>query len=418
MAKTLVYQIYLFCYLGFEKEGSPLVVARKRLKYVSKICATHVWIGPIFVSPWEDHGYDISDHFNINPRFGTMEEFNEFVVEAHRLGLKVVIDLVPNHMSVKHELFTNPETRKDFFCLSKEDHPGQKNCFDGGSAWHHDEETGEYSLSLFTAGQRDLCWFPNGAKGDINEKIVGFFQKVIDFWTLDCGVDGFRIDVPQSINKDFDFEEWDFNEMLDGDLSIRVLNALFGGSSRDLFLMVELFDPTMGDLVKRYLAETPVNFVLNVLLKDEITLENASSVETRRRFTQLIKRQSKIPGLMLDFESHDSRRFPSRGISPQQSIRWLFENNPSGVCLYNGEEFGLDNPTEEQLPKDLLLELDAVSKMRFSHGEPIEKLRPCSRANARIPLPDEKEYEQQFESEDSLVNLIRSCAEHWEKLPE
>ncbi len=416
MAKTLVYQMYLFCYLG--KEDSPLAIAKKRLKYVSELYATHVWIGPIFVSPWVDHGYDISDHFNIDPRFGTMKDFVDFVNEAHRLNLKVIIDFVPNHMSTKHALFINPETRKDFFWLSKEDHPSQKNCFDGQSAWHYDEKANEYSLSLFSAGQRDLLWFPNGVQGDINENIIKYFHKVINFWTLDCGVDGFRIDVPQSINKDFNLENWNFDDMLDGDQSIRVLNAIFGSYPKDLFLMAEIFDPTFGDLIKRYLKETPVDFVLNVLLKDEITPENASSIKARRRFLQLVRRQNEIPGFMLDFESHDSCRFPSRGVASQHSIRWLFENNPSGVCLYNGEEFGLDNPTEEQLSQLRLLELDAVSKMRFEQGVPIEEIRANSRANARIPLPEEAEYKRQFEDEDSLPNLVRNWVKHWKKLPE
>lgn len=415
MAKTLVYQIYLFCFGG--RGVSPIVAATQHLKYVKELGVDVVWLGPVFKSPWADHGYDISDHYSIEPRFGTLGEFYQFVRTAHDYGMQVIVDFVPNHASIEHEWFQYPATSKKFFCWSDVDRPGWHNLFNQGPAWQYHETAKKYYLHSFHESQADYNWFPDGPDGDINTLLLKELHKVIDFWTLDYGVDGFRIDIPQSINKDFDAEEMDFSSMLFGDLSVRVLNALFGGGSKDLFLMVECFDPTMGELVEYYADNTPVDFVLNVLIKDEIA-------QGELRFLGLIDRQAENPHFMLDLESHDAPRFPSRKIATEaepfyregtgtDSIWYLFNSGASGICLYNGQELGLDNPTKEELPDHRLIDLDAMTAMRFRRGELLEDLRPLARSNARVALPPEEEYAKQEKNPSSYLNLTMDWIHRW-----
>ena len=416
MAKTLVYQIYLFGFLEkgeirptrFYEHGA-IESATKHLDRVKALGADVVWLGPIFHSPWNDHGYDIADYYSIEPYFGTMEDFDEFVERAHQLGIKVIIDLVMNHTSTAHEWFQHPKTYKNFYHWSNKERRGWRNLFDQGPAWTLNKATGEYYLHLFDETQADLNWFPRGPEKEINWELVTQFHKIIDFWIQEHGVDGFRLDVPQSINKDFSLNELGFEDLLHGEQSVRVLNALFGNT--DCFLMMECFDPTYGELTKYYLDNTPVDYVLNVLLKDKIS-------EGETRFLQALGEQVKNPGFMLDLESHDSPRFPSRGTNPDEMkndmIFYMFNTKANAICLYQGQELALCNPTEEELPGYKMVELDAQTKLRFRSGELIRDLRATSRANARTILPlEEYEFQENFPS--SYLNLTKKWIDNWRK---
>ena len=115
---------------------------------------------------------------------------------------------------------------------------------------------------------------------------------------------------------------------------------------------------------------------------------------------------------MLDFESHDSMRVPSRGVDPAEALELLFSSEADGICLYQGEELGLKNPTPIELPDSMLLELDAQASMKVERGESIDKLRLTSRANARVPLPLD-EYKRQFSDPDSYYNLTKNFVDKW-----
>lgn len=396
--KKIVYQIYLFTFM--EKGVSPLAAATQHLKRVKALGVDSVWVGPIFPSPWKDHGYDIKDHFDIEPRFGTLEEFDAFLTEAHALGLEVYIDFVPNHTSVEHRWFQDPLTRQKYYCWSEEDRPGWKNLFNGGPAWTYCQDESKYYLHLFHESQADLNWFPDGPEGEVNWSLVKACHKIIDFW-LERGVDGFRLDVPQSINKDLAAEQYPGFQHTDQ--AVRVLNALFGNT--DCFLMQELFDPSMGELTRYYLEHSPVDSVLNVSLKDEITV-------SEKKLLQSLSQLAQIPGFMLDLESHDAPRFPSRGATVEDEIWYLFHPDIDAICLYQGQELGLKNPTKEQLPDHKMLDLDAQTEMRLRRGELLDDLRPTSRANARIPL-DLEYYQEQEGRGESYLNLFKAHIARW-----
>lgn len=412
MAKALVYQIYLFGYLEkgalrptrFYEHGA-IEEATKHLDRVKALGVDAVWIGPIFHSPWHDHGYDIADYYSIEPYFGTMEDFVAFVSKAHQLGIKVIIDLVLNHTSITHEWFNDCKMRKRLYCWSSKNRRGWKNLFDNGPAWTYSEAAGEYYLHLFHETQADLNWFPRGPEKDVNWELIDKFHQIIDFWMQEHGVDGFRLDVPQSINKNFDLNQLEFKDLLYGKQATQVLNALFGGT--DCFLMMECFDPTYDELTKYYLDNTPVDFVLNVALKDKIA-------DGEGEFLHALGGQVENPGFMLDLESHDSPRFISRGVTPEDMIFYMFNTKANALCLYQGQELALDNPTEEELPGFKMVELDAQTRMRFRSGELIRDLRSTSRASARVILPWD-EYARQEEFPSSYLNLTKKWIDYWRK---
>ena len=398
MEKTLVYQLYP---IAWEEEGG-LSAMRRHLYHVSELGANYVWFSPLYPSPRCDHGYDVADYMAIDSRFGTMADFDYFVETAHRLGIKVLMDLVLNHVSVEHEWFQNSAFRKKFFWWFQEDHPGWKNHFNGGPALKYLEEEQAFYFHSFDEGQADLKLFPNGPDGDVNWELVKQFHGIIDFWIQEHGVDGFRLDIPQSINKDFSDDDFTLESVLYGDQAVGVLNALFGNT--DCFLMMECFDPSMGELTEYYLDETPVDFVCNVLLKDEFGPDIVNSFD-------LVSRQAQNPHFMLDLESHDSQRFLSRGVSLQDELWYLFDSGASAICLYQGQELGLLNPTRDELPNELMLALDTQAAMRYANSENPDDFWPC-RAATRVPLPSE-EYYRQKQDPNSCFNLFKEAIHTW-----
>lgn len=379
MAKTLVYQMYPIsweCYGG-------LTAMTEHLHRIEQLEVDCVWISPLFPSPRYDHGYDVADYMAIDPRFGTMEDFDGFVETAHQLGMKVLMDLVLNHTSTEHEWFRN---HPEFYCWEEIDRPDWHNLFDGESAWQYDEERGEYYLHLFHEKQADLNWFPDGPEGDVNQILARQFQEIIDFWTLEHGVDGFRLDVPQAINKDLSSSSLELTDLMFGDYAVRVLNAVFD-SMEDVFLIMECMDPTFGELIEYYTENTPINFAMNMLLKDEFNYETFSSIElVMLRFRDLIAQHAENPHFMLDLESHDAPRFISRGCSMRDEMRLMFNSDAKAICIYQGQELGLMNPGMDELSDEMMLGLDAQTSMRYAKGESLNDLRKLSRANARVPL--------------------------------
>lgn len=393
--KTLVYQVYLISTAGL-KEVSNHLDRLVRLG-VDCLCLSP----PLSPSPRFDHGYDVADYRAVDPRFGTMADLDELVTKAHNRGIKILLDLVLNHTSTEHPWFKD---RPDYYYWEDNNRKGWHNLFNGGPAWQFNEEKGQYYLHLFHQEQADLRWFDRSRM--INQDLVQEFREIVKFWTKEHNIDGFRLDVPQGINKDFSKEVLGFSDLLFGEQAAKVLNAVFPPEkSHDIFLMMECFDPTYGELVEYYYKNTAVNFVLNVLVKDAI-------LDSEENFKKVLKKSTAVEGFMLDLESHDSARFPSKGIEAEDAIWYLFNNDAEGVCMYQGQELGLNNPTKEELPDELMLKLDAQTKMRFEAGDSLDDLRPLSRANARIPIPDD-EYLRQQKNPDSFLNLTTNWIERW-----
>lgn len=208
--KAVVYQIYPKSFQDTTGNGvGDIQGIIKRLDYLKGLGVDVLWLTPIYASPQKDNGYDISDYYSIHHEYGTMEDFDQLLKEAHQKGLKVIMDIVVNHTSTEHEWFKQAASSKDnpyrdFYIWKdgKEDgsEPTNWQSKFGGNAWQYDEKTGQYYLHLFDITQADLNWE--------NEKLRNEVYKMMQFW-FEKGVDGFRLDVINLISKNQDFPDDD-----------------------------------------------------------------------------------------------------------------------------------------------------------------------------------------------------------------
>lgn len=403
MAKTLVYQLYAPAWAQVEGLQGGLRGMTQHIKRVAKLGVDYVWLSGALMSPQFDHGYDVSDFYRIDPRHGTMKDFDEFVRVAHEYGIGVLVDLILNHTSTRHDWF---HSHPDYYCWSHCDRPGWKNLFDGGPAWKYYADYDQYYLHLFHEEQADLNWFPEESE-ELNKALVAEFRSIVDFWTRVHKIDGFRVDVPQAINKDFNRHDLSFSDLISGSKTIEVLNAIFQGQEDSLFLMMECFDPSYGDIVDYYAKNIPaLNFVLNVMMKD-------LAHKDEREFWKKLDYSAQNRQFMIDLESHDSPRFMLNNCeNPAWMISQLFATMAKGICLYQGQELCLENPTRSQLSDEDMLRLDAQTAMRYAHGESLDALRPFSRSNARIPLPLHR-YDEQIGK--SYFDFTKSAIKCWKE---
>lgn len=199
--KSVVYQIYPKSFYDTDGDGlGDLKGVTAKLDYIKDLGADYIWMTPFFVSPQNDNGYDVEDYYNIDPRYGTMEDFEELSREAEKRGIKLMLDMVFNHTSSRHEWFqkalAGDPKYKNFYIFKKGKASGEpptnwESKF-GGNAWEYVEKFDEYYLHLFDVTQPDLNWD--------NEEVRKEIQKIVKFW-MKKGVEGFRFDVVNLISK-------------------------------------------------------------------------------------------------------------------------------------------------------------------------------------------------------------------------
>lgn len=196
------YEVYIRSFADGNGDGvGDFPGLTDRLEYLAWLGVGIVWVTPFYPSPMCDFGYDVADYTGVDPMFGTLDDFDACIAEAHRLGLRVLIDLVPNHTSDQHRWFQASRADPDgsmrgyYHWRDPAVGGGPPNNWVshfGGPAWTYDEASGQYYLHLFLPEQPDLNWS--------NPNLVREFDQVLAFW-LDRDVDGFRIDVAQGLVK-------------------------------------------------------------------------------------------------------------------------------------------------------------------------------------------------------------------------
>lgn len=196
-----IYQVYPMSFMDGNNDGiGDLKGIISRLPYLKELGINAIWLSPIYRSPFVDNGYDISDYRDIDPRFGTMEDFDEYVRRCHELGIYVIMDLVVNHTSDKHPWFIESSSSRDNAYSDYyiwRDKPNNWAGAFGGSAWEYSEKRGQYYLHTFSKGQPDLNWK--------NERVQHEVLDMISWWCKK-GVDGFRVDAISYLDKaDFDY---------------------------------------------------------------------------------------------------------------------------------------------------------------------------------------------------------------------
>ncbi|MFM2073054.1 MAG: hypothetical protein RLZZ623_3318 [Actinomycetota bacterium] len=206
---AVVYQLYVRSFADSNGDGiGDLEGVRSRLDYLSQLGIDAIWLNPCYPSPQFDHGYDVADYFDIEPDYGNLAQFDLLVAEARARGIKIMMDVVPNHCSWSHKWFeaaiaAGPGSRererfwfRDGKGADGAEPPNDWPCIFGGSAWNRitepDGTLGQWYLGLFTPQQPDLNWHDS----DVNEH----FDDMLRFW-FDRGVEGFRVDAPTVLGK-------------------------------------------------------------------------------------------------------------------------------------------------------------------------------------------------------------------------
>ena len=221
---AVTYQIYPRSFADSNGDGIGDVEGiRSRLPYLKSLGIDAIWISPWYPSPQHDHGYDVADYMDIEPAYGTLAQAEQLIKEAHDFGIKLIVDIVPNHTSSDHKWFQealaakpgSKERDRYMFRDGKGENgdlpPNNWEAVFGGPAWHRiteaDGTPGQWYLHLFAVEQPDLNWE--------NQEVKDHLEDVLKFW-LDRGVDGFRIDVAHGMIKEAGLPDGVFN-VLNGD---------------------------------------------------------------------------------------------------------------------------------------------------------------------------------------------------------
>lgn len=213
--EAVAYQIYPRSFMDSNGDGiGDIQGVISKLDYLSDLGIDVIWICPIYQSPNDDNGYDISDYKDIMKDFGTMEDFDELLDEVHHRGMKLIMDLVINHTSDEHPWFLESRSAKenpyrDYYIWHEGKDGKEPNNWESifsGSAWEFDEKTKEYYMHVFSKKQPDLNWE--------NKKVRHELYEMVNWW-LDKGIDGFRVDAISHIKKVAGFPDLPNPEKLD-----------------------------------------------------------------------------------------------------------------------------------------------------------------------------------------------------------
>jgi alpha-glucosidase len=358
------YQIYVRSFQDSDGDGvGDLAGIRSRLPYLRDLGVDALWLTPFYPSPQADHGYDVADYCGVDPRFGTLEDFDELLADAHALGLKVTIDIVPNHTSDQHRWFRNaladpghPDRKRYLFLPGEDGGPptGWTSAF-GGPAWSLDEASGEWYLHFFAPEQPDLDWHEPSVRES--------FEGILRFW-LDRGVDGFRIDVAHALFKDRSLP----------DMVEPVPRPPFGD------WLTALMQPELHPLYRRW-RQLADEYPGDRMYVGEIVLEDQDRIATfvapdqlhlsfnfgllfeqwdAERMRATIERTLRALGRVAApatwvFENHDVTRLPTRygggeaGRRRARAAVLLLFGLPGTSFTYQGQELGLE---EVDLPDE------------------------------------------------------------------
>jgi alpha-glucosidase len=385
-----VYQVYPRSFADANGDGTGDVEGiRGRLRYLRDLGIDAIWISPWYPSPLNDGGYDVADYRDINPMFGTLAEAEQLLRDAHEIGIKVIVDLVPNHTSSEHAWFQaalkagpgSPERERYIFRRGRGKHseqpPNNWGSVFGGSAWERVPD-GDWYLHLFDPTQPDLNWE--------NEAVRAEFDDIFRFW-LDRGVDGFRVDVAHGMVKDQLFPDVDEQQELLGSASIethphwdregiheinRRWRKILDSCDREVMMVAEAW--VRAERLPMYLRPDEYHQSFNFDFLGQ-PWDREEAVKAIDRATTAAAAVGSTPTWTLS--NHDVVRHPTRyglpndvdwrawpldgphdlldaerGLHRARAATMLLMALPGSIYIYQGEELGL--PEVWDLPEDVL----------------------------------------------------------------
>lgn len=414
--KMSVYQIYPKSFQDSNNDGiGDINGIISRLDYIAELGVDYIWLTPMYVSPGNDNGYDIEDYYNIDPVYGTIDDFKNLLNEAHKKNLKVMMDIVVNHTSTKHKWFqesskseSNPY--RDFYVWKKNtgEIPNNWQSKFGGEAWTLDEKTDSYYLHLFDVTQADLNWEHEPLRQEV--------YKMMRFW-LDMGIDGFRLDVINLISKDQRFLDDTLKSFIDdgrkyytdgpriheylNEMNIQVFdryeNVITVGemSSTSLEACIEYTKPENKELSMVFNFH---HLKVDYKNKDKWELQKADIKELKEYF---MKWQNGIRNgdgwTALFWCNHDQPRIVSR-FGNETTYRYesaamlatLLYIMQGTLYIFQGEEIGMLNAHFDTIDDYEDIESKNAYKKMIRSGkskdEVLQVLRERSRDNSRTPM--------------------------------
>ncbi len=390
----VVYQIYPRSFMDAGGDGiGDLPGITQRLDYLSNTLGVDaVWLSPIYPSPMHDFGYDVADYCDINPMFGTMADFDVLLAEMHKRGMKMILDLVPNHTSSEHKWFLESRSsrdnpKRDWYIWrdpapalhlppNSENLGGERGVpnnwlsYFGGPAWEFDETTGQYYLHLFVKQQPDLNYR--------NPEVVAALMNTIRFW-LDKGVDGFRVDVIGLMMKDPDFRDEPLNPNWDGVYPQQSLQHIYTENLPEVHGLIQQMREVLDSYNERMMVgET---YVPNDLLMKYYGSPEKRECHLPFNF-QLILAKWNAPGvrkMVDDYEAvlpadawpnwvlgnHDQHRLATRvGLSQARVANMLLLTLRGTPTCYYGDELGMENVP---IPPEKIQDPPAVNQPEIAH---------------------------------------------------
>jgi alpha-glucosidase len=364
---AVLYQVYVRSFADTDGDGvGDLPGIRAKLPYLRDLGVDGLWLTPFYPSPGADHGYDVADYCDVDPQFGTLADFDALVADAHALGLRLIVDIVPNHCSIAHPWWRE---HPDWFVWR--DEPNNWRSAFGGPAWTYDDVRGAYYLHLFAPEQPDLDWH--------NPEVQAAFDDVLRFW-LDRGVDGFRIDVAHALFKDETFadeEPWE-GELQFADRRTCINRPEVHGVYRrwrelagDRLLVGELVLEDQ-QRVAEYLRPDELQLAFNFTLLKETWDAERMRATIDRTLDALAAVGATATWVL---ENHDVTRLPTRvGTAEARAAALLLLALPGTAFVYQGQELGLE---EVDLPDEL-----RQDPVFFRSGG-----RRKGRDGCRVPVP-------------------------------
>ncbi|CAG9619923.1 alpha,alpha-phosphotrehalase [Sutcliffiella rhizosphaerae] len=441
--RSVVYQIYPKSFNDTTGNGvGDIQGIIQKLDYLVELGVDVIWLTPIYQSPQKDNGYDISDYFSIHEEYGTMEDFDQLLEEAHLRKIKVIMDIVVNHTSTEHEWFKKSKDAKennpyrDFYIWkdSKEDgsEPTNWESKFGGNAWNYDEETEQWYLHLFDVTQADLNWENDQVRKEVYDMMTFWFEK---------GVDGFRLDVINLISKDQEFPDDDGSVppgdgrkfYTDGPRVHEFMNEMYEKvfSKYDSMTVGEMSSTTIDHCIKYSRPdrnELSMTFNFHHLKVDYPNGEKWSVADFD--FHQLkdilttwqVEMEKGGGWNALFWCNHDQPRVVSRYGNDKEyhseSAKMLATNMHmmrGTPYIYQGEEFGMTNPGFVKISDYRDVESLNTFKLKKEAGmneeEILEILRHKSRDNSRTPVQWNENKNAGFTSGTPWIGVARNYPE-------
>ncbi len=438
---AIIYQIYLRSFKDSNQDGiGDFRGLISKLDYLSYLGVNALWVSPHYQSPMDDNGYDISDFYKVSKDYGTLNDVKEFIDKAHQLNIKVIFDLVLNHTSDEHEWFQaakNPNHKNhqkyhDYYIWQKPKYdengkrkmPTQWLSWFGGPVWEYNELTDEYYLHIFSKKMVDLNWHNNQMKNDLKE---------ITKWWINLGVDGFRVDASNHLEKDWNFPDGypgyeyfsslpkhheyleEFGTEIFKPNDVMAMGEA-AGATKEEALKYCSYDGNEFDMLIHFGHCWADSDASNNLTPGKWSKGDLRVVDIKNSFAKWDELLHENGWNLIYWHNHDHPRIVSHygndtkyHKESAKMLAYTLYLMPGTPIIYQGEEIGMTNVDYKKLTdfRDVEVYTEYQNFINFgaSHEVAMQTLRDRSRDNARSPFQWKNEKFAGFSTVTPWINV-------------